>query len=117
MALNVESITFDTIDPDKSAQWWAEAAGGQLTPYVPGEFVAVERDPGPKLLFQKVPDPTPGKNRIHVDFTAADVDAEVNRLVGLGATETGRHAIGPVAWVVLADPDGNAFCVTSGDAN
>ena len=114
MALNVESITFDTTDPDKAAEWWAQAAGGQLTPYVPGEFVAVERQPGPKLLFQKVADPTPGKNRIHLDFTAADVDAEVQRLVELGASETGRHSMGPVAWVVLKDPEGNAFCVTDG---
>jgi len=114
MALNVESITFDTADPDKAAEWWAQAAGGQLTPYVPGEFVAVERQPGPKLLFQKVADPTPGKNRIHLDFTAADVDAEVQRLVELGAKEDGRHSMGPVAWVVLKDPEGNAFCVTDG---
>jgi predicted enzyme related to lactoylglutathione lyase len=114
MALNVESITFDTTDPDKAAEWWAQAAGGQLTPYVPGEYVAVERQPGPKLLFQKVADPTPGKNRIHLDFTAADVDAEVKRLVDLGASETGRHSMGPVAWVVLKDPEGNAFCVTDG---
>ena len=114
MALNVESITFDTTDPDKAAEWWAQAAGGQLTPYVPGEYVAVERQPGPKLLFQKVADPTPGKNRVHLDFTAADVDAEVKRLVDLGASETRRHSLGPIAWVVLADPEGNAFCVTDG---
>ena len=114
MALNVESITFDTTDPDKAAEWWAQAAGGQLTPYVPGEYVAVERQPGPKLMFQKVADPTPGKNKIHLDFSAADVDAEVKRLVDLGATENGRHSMGPVAWVVLTDPEGNAFCVTDG---
>ena len=113
MALSVESITFDTTDPDTAAGWWAQAAGGQLTPYVPGEYVAVERQPGPKLLFQKVADPTPGKNKIHLDFTAADVEAEVKRLVDLGARETGRHSLGPIAWVVLADPEGNAFCVTS----
>src|ERR1700741_301697 len=112
MALSGESILFDSRDPDKSAEWWAEAVGGQLTPYMPGEFVAVEREPGPKLLFQKVPDPTPGKNRIHVDFAAADVDAEIKRLVELGASEEGRHSMGPVAWGVLVDPDGNAFCVT-----
>lgn len=97
MALNVESITFDTTDPDKAAEWWAQAAGGQLTPYVPGEYVAVERQPGPRLLFQKVADPTPGKNKIHLDFSAADVDVEVQRLVDLGATEKGRHSMGPVA--------------------
>src|SRR6478735_9090781 len=109
MALNVESITFDTTDPDKADEWWAQAAGGQLTPYVPGEYVAVERQPGPKLLFQKVADPTPGKHKNHLDFSAADVDAEVKRLVDLGASEEGRHSMGPVAWVVLTDPEGNAF--------
>src|ERR1044072_3315643 len=103
MALHVESITLDTTPPGKAAEWSAQAAGGQLTPYVPGEYVAVERQPGPKLLFQKVSDPTPGKNRVHVDFTATDVDAEVSRLGGLGARQTGRHSLGPVAWVVLAD--------------
>ena len=117
MALTVDSITFDCIDPDKAAQWWARAAGGQVTRYVPDKFVAVERQAGPRFFFQKVPDPTPGKNRVHVDFTAADVDAEVKRLVDLGASEIGRHSLGPVAWVVLADPDGNAFCVASGIPN
>src|ERR1044072_8028722 len=112
MALHVESITLDTTPPGKAAEWSAQAAGGQLTPYVPGEYVAVERQPGPKLLFQKVADPTPGKNKIHLDFSAADVDAEVKRLVDLGAVENGRHSMGPVAWVVLTDPEGNAFCVT-----
>ena len=48
---------------------------------------------------------------MHVDFSTSDVEAEVKRLVGLGATETGRHNFGDFAWVVLADPDGNAFCV------
>ena len=113
MALRIESVTFDTTDPEKSAQWWAQVAGGQLTPYVPGEYVAVERDPGPKLLFQKVSDPTPGKNRVHLDFTAVEVESEVARLVDMGARETGRHSLGPVSWVVLVDPDGNAFCVTA----
>jgi predicted enzyme related to lactoylglutathione lyase len=47
-----------------------------------------------------------------VDFAAADVDAEVARLIDLGATENSRHSIdGGFRWVVLADPDGNAFCV------
>ena len=69
------------------------------------------RPEGPGLAFQKVDDPTPGKNRVHIDFTAADVEAEVKRLVDLGASETGRGNFGDFGWVVLADPDGNAFCV------
>ncbi|KUI37638.1 glyoxalase [Mycobacterium sp. IS-1496] len=114
MAMTVEMITFDCTDPDALAEWWAAAVGGEVSAFEPGEFVVVVRESGPRLAFQKVPDVTPGKNRVHVDFTAADVEAEVARLVGLGATETGRHSFGDeFSWVVLADPAGNAFCIGS----
>ena len=76
------------------------------------EMVTFDRPEGPRLGFQKVPDPTPGKNRVHLDFSAAGVDAEVSRLVAAGAAETGQHKFGDnLRWVVLADPAGNAFCV------
>lgn len=75
----------------------------------------VARQSGPTLGFQKVPDPTPGKNKVHLDFHASDKEAEVARLVELGARETGRHSFGPESdWVVLADPEGNAFCIAGG---
>ena len=48
---------------------------------------------------------------MHIDFGTSDVEAEVKRLVELGASETGRGSFGDFEWVVLADPDGNAFCV------
>jgi predicted enzyme related to lactoylglutathione lyase len=112
MALDMEMITFDCSDPVKLATWWAEQFDGKTQELIPGEFVAVIREQGPRLGFQKVPDPTPGKNRVHVDFSAADVDAEVARLKAAGAAERGQHRIGDhFRWVVLADPDGNAFCV------
>jgi predicted enzyme related to lactoylglutathione lyase len=112
MALNVEMVTFDSSDPAKLAGWWAEQFDGETQELIPGEFVAVIRPDGPRLGFQKVADPTPGKNRVHLDFGAADVDAEVSRLTAAGATEVGRHSIGDnFRWVVLTDPDGNAFCV------
>ncbi|MCV7171780.1 VOC family protein [Mycobacterium manitobense] len=115
MALAVEMITFDCDDPDGLAQWWAQAVDGEVTPFAPGEFVVVIRPDGPRLGFQRVPDPTPGKNRVHLDFTAGDMEAEVARLVGLGATETGRNNFGDeFRWVTLADPAGNAFCVAEG---
>ncbi|MDH6198858.1 putative enzyme related to lactoylglutathione lyase [Mycobacterium frederiksbergense] len=115
MALKVEMITFDSTDPDALAQWWANAVGGEINAVEPGEFVMVLQDGGPRLGFQRVPDPTPGKNRVHLDFTAADMNAEVDRMVALGASETGRHSFGPeFNWVVLADPEGNAFCIAGG---
>jgi predicted enzyme related to lactoylglutathione lyase len=115
MALNVEMVTFDCSDPASLAGWWAEQFDGKTQELIPGEFLVVVRSEGPRLGFQKVPDPTPGKNRVHVDFSAGDVDAEVARLVAAGAAETGRHSFGEnFRWVVLADPAGNAFCVAGG---
>jgi hypothetical protein len=111
MALTTENITFDTTDPEKLADFWARALDGRVNPIAPPFFLTVGRADGPGLAFQKVDDPTPGKNRVHIDFSASDVEAEVKRLVELGATETGRGNFGEFKWVVLADPDGNAFCV------
>ena len=111
MTLSVEMITFDCDDPERLADWWARAMDGTVNPVAPGFFVAVNRAEGPRLAFQKVDDPTPGKNRVHIDFAATDVEAEVKRLVEIGASETGRGKFGDFEWVVLADPDGNAFCV------
>lgn len=116
MGLSVEMVTVDCADPDALAQWWSQAVGGDVNVLAPGEFSVLVRPEGVRLGFQKVPDPTPGKNRLHLDLSAADVEAEVARLVGLGAEETGRHSFGPeFSWVVLADPEGNAFCIGAGD--
>jgi predicted enzyme related to lactoylglutathione lyase len=115
MALKVEMVTFDSSDPATLAGWWAEQFDGQVQELLPGEFFAVTRSEGPRLGFQKVAEPTPGKNRVHLDFGADDVDAEVSRLVAAGATEVGRHSIGDnFRWVVLTDPGGNAFDIAGG---
>ena len=111
MSLSVENITFDCTDPDKLAEWWAGVVNGTVNALAPGFFVTLTRPGGPGLAFQKVGDPTPGKNRLHIDFSAPDLEAEVKRL-GLGAAETGRGEAGPeFSWVVFADPERNAFCV------
>jgi glyoxalase superfamily protein len=115
MTLDMATVTFDCADPDALAAWWADALGGDVNAVAPGQFVLVARADGPALGFQRVPEPAPGKNRLHLDFHAADMEGEVARLVGLGATETGRHSFGDdFHWVVLADPAGNAFCIAGG---
>jgi hypothetical protein len=65
------------------------------------------------LLFQLVPEPKTVKNRLHLDlrFGAENLEKEVARLVGMGATELWRGAQGPHTWATLADPEGNEFCV------
>lgn len=115
MSLDIAMVTFDCADPDSLAGWWSEAVGGDVNAIAPGNFVMVTRKNGPALGFQKVPDPTPGKNKVHLDLHGADMEDEVARLVGLGARETGRHSFGAdFNWVVLADPEDNAFCVAGG---
>jgi predicted enzyme related to lactoylglutathione lyase len=112
MALKVEMVTFDCGDPGKLARWWAEQFDGKTQELIEGEFVVVTRAEGPRLGFQRVPDPTPGKNRVHLDFTAPDLDGNVARLVAAGAVEIDQHRIGQdFRWVTLTDPDGNVFCV------
>ena len=59
------------------------------------------------------PDPTPGKNKVHLDLSADDLDGEVERLVGAGASLVERRGDEHFRWVTLADPDGNQFCVAA----
>jgi hypothetical protein len=68
----------------------------------------------PRVLFQRVPEAKTVKNRVHLDVRvgAERREAEVARLIGLGATELWRGAQGPFEWATLADPEGNEFCVT-----
>lgn len=113
MAFKVEMVTFDCADAAALAGWWAAQFGGAVHVLMPDEFFVVNMPEGVNLGFQNVADPTPGKNRLHLDFHLdGDIDTEVDRLKAAGATETERHAFGDQArWVVLADPEGNAFCI------
>jgi len=114
MTLSVEMVTIDCSDPAKLGGWWAEQFGGTTFDLLAGEFTVVTLPEGLRLGFQKVPDPTPGKNRVHLDFGAADVEGEVSRLTAAGAVEMSRHSFGEnFRWVVLADPEGNVFCVVA----
>jgi len=115
MALKTENITFDTTDPEKLADWWARALDGQVNPVAPPFFIVVSRPDGPGLAFQKVDDPTPGKNKVHLDIhTDDDLDAEVARWTDAGATSLGKRNAGDFSWVTLTDPDGNEFCIAAG---
>ena len=64
-----------------------------------------------RLAFQQVEHATEGRRRLHLDFGSHDVDADIARATTLGATEVEDHSIGGFHWHVLADPDGNEFCI------
>lgn len=114
MTLTVGMITTDTTDAEALARWWAEQTGADVAETNDGWFVIVRGGALPVwLAFQKVEEVTPGKNRLHLDLTASgDVDTEVERLLGAGATLVARRGDEHFRWVTLTDPQGNQFCVS-----
>ena len=120
MALSLQCITVDAHDPLALAQFWAEALGWKIGEDVNDIEVWIERELGdpnktgfPDILFLKNSSPKSGKNRLHLDLRPADQAAEVARLVKLGAKkiEIGQSAEPTCTWVVMADPEGNEFCI------
>lgn len=103
-------VTFDSVDPARTARWWAEALSGAIDVEMPG-WVVVAVPGYPPLAFVGVPETKTTKNRVHLDLGCADRPAEVARLLELGASYLAEHGAGEYRWTVLADPDGNEFCV------
>jgi catechol 2,3-dioxygenase-like lactoylglutathione lyase family enzyme len=112
MALNIGMVTIDCADPQRLAQFWTAALGVEVQGDF-GDYVFLQRpaDGGALLGLQRVPEPRAGKNRVHVDLAGGSRAAEVPRLVSLGATVLGEHEVPGLRWTVLADPEGNEFCV------
>jgi predicted enzyme related to lactoylglutathione lyase len=112
MSLSLAMITVNTLDAESLAAWWAAQLGAETLETNEGWYVTLGGDGMPvRLSFQKVDDPTPGRNKLHLDLLTEDLDAETVRLVEAGATEVEQRSIGDFRWVTLADPDGNEFCV------
>lgn len=146
-------VTMDAADPIALSRFWAEALHYVIQP-PPGREVAPGQDPlavwmefleeagvppdqrdtasaivdpdgaGPRVFFQKVPEPKTAKNRVHLDVRAAPglgpddrmaaLEAECDRLVALGAVRRERHEPAPpmsLGFIVMADPEGNEFCL------
>lgn len=108
-------ITIDSQDPEPLAEFWAAATGYDILDTNDGWFFILTAEGAPvTLAIQKVDDPvTPGKNRIHFDNTVTDMDAEAERLVALGASIVERRGDENFAWITLADPQGNEFCIAA----
>jgi predicted enzyme related to lactoylglutathione lyase len=115
MTATVQNIAFDCSDPYALAQFWSQVTGQPLADDDnPGDPEASVAQPGgPTLWFNAVPEPKTVKNRVHVCLRPESLrDDEVERLVGIGATlvDDQRRPDG-TGWAVLADPEGNEFCV------
>ncbi len=114
MELTWEQVGVDARDPEALARWWAEALGWVFVGDEPGEFeIRPVADRLPGLLFMRVPEGKQVKNRWHPDFRPRDQVAEVERLLALGARHIDVGQPDDASFVVLADPEGNEFCVLS----
>ena len=120
MALSVLAVIVDCHDPRRQAEWWAQVLGYEVNQRNPGEFqVSDPAGAAGSLYFMKVPEPKVGKNRLHLDLvTAGPMEAEVARLIEAGAQvievlQDPALLDNPDTWMVMRDPEGNEFCVTS----
>ena len=110
----VNHVTFDCRDPYELGRFWAQALHGRLQDDdVPGDPAALVTHGGTPVLFEQVPDDKTVKNRVHLDLKPVlPREQEVQRLIGLGATVVAdRTRPDGSGWVVMADPEGNEFCV------
>jgi catechol 2,3-dioxygenase-like lactoylglutathione lyase family enzyme len=129
MSIRWYSVVVDCRDVAAQSRWWAEALGWRIVSQAEDEVVVVPphaldqtrsiplAERGPGLVFVPVPEGKAVKNRLHIDLAPpADGDqaAEVRRLQALGArlADVGQDP-GAVSWVVMADPEGNEFCMLS----
>ncbi|WP_040338250.1 VOC family protein [Candidatus Blastococcus massiliensis] len=118
MACRFSELVIDCRDPEALAAFWAAVLDYRVLGREDDGSVEIGPAEGfggtaPTLVFGKVPDPTPGKVRLHIDVspTDRDQDGELQRLLDLGATGADVGQTGDETWHVLADPEGNEFCL------
>jgi hypothetical protein len=111
--IRVGSVVIDCNDLPAMLAFWREALHYEPK-YPPEDDWALLRDPHGRTInvgLQVVPEPRVGKNRLHFDLYTSDQQGEIRRLLGLGATIHPRTPEPDEDFVVLADPEGNLFCV------
>ena len=113
MGVALAHVTFDASDPVTLAAFWSAALDRPVDDGASPYFASIDdaAPDRPSWFFVAVPEGKTAKNRVHVDLTATDRLAEVDRLVGLGAVRRSDHDEWGAIWTVLEDPEGNEFCV------
>ncbi|HEX6684031.1 MAG TPA: VOC family protein [Candidatus Limnocylindrales bacterium] len=104
MGLSWHGTVVDSTDPARLARWWAQVLGLKVV-YERPDVVAL-----PGLIFERVQERKTAKNRLHFELDSDDLGADVEKLLDMGARHVEVDPT-PVEWVVLADPEGNEFCV------
>ena len=114
MPVRLHHIVIDAHDLPGLARFWTQALGWKILSEREREFVIGTDENAPVgICFMPVTDPKTVKNRVHLDLTSSEADRlqEIDRLVALGARRVDIGQTGAESWTVLADPEGNEFCV------
>jgi hypothetical protein len=118
MTNHLFALTFDCADAAAVGGFWAQALGQELDSGAGREFASIGlHDPGrtePRWCFAQVPEGKSAKNRVHPDLMTGDLEAEVGRLISLGASRKDDITMGSMRWTTLLDPEGNEFDVIAG---
>jgi len=106
------ALIVDAVDPERLARWWAEVLDHRVESVAPDEVViGPGADGHPRIVFTLQHHEERARNRLHLDLRPDDLDAELERLVNMGARHVDLGDPEHDAWVVLADPEGNEFCI------
>ncbi|MFJ8857650.1 VOC family protein [Streptomyces sp. NPDC102451] len=107
-------VTVDCVDVERVARFWSVLLDRPQGPTRPGwVYLGSVDDPQPRLVFQPVTEPKQGKVRLHLDVNVDDIDRGITQVVALGGRSTGeRHDYDEGVVVVMADPEGNEFCLS-----
>lgn len=110
----VGSIMIDCKSPERLFEFWNDIVGVDIAQSFP-RYIFTTELPGNRIRlgFQKVPEHKTVKNRVHIDLTHEDPEAFVAHVIEVGGSKVDDHRVGDFHWTVLADPEGNEFCVTA----
>ena len=115
MKATVGSVMIDSNDVEASFAFWSEITGVEVAGRFPGYiFTTKLPDSTVGLAFQQVPEEKAGKNRVHLDLHHPDPEAFIAKVIELGGSRLQDHGDESFSWTVLADPEGNEFCIARG---
>jgi predicted enzyme related to lactoylglutathione lyase len=109
-------IVLDCADPERLAAFWSKALGYEIKGFAEQWGLLNGETKDEVFLLQRVDEPKAGKNRMHIDVTAPDIEAKVAELEAIGGRRLSEKPLTQLGaeWIPMADPEGNEFCVCKG---
>jgi predicted enzyme related to lactoylglutathione lyase len=113
--VRITTVVINVVDYEREKAFWSAVLGVGIAREIPGFFcwLQPQHEGGISVALQTVPDPTAGRNRLHLDTGVADLDAGQAGIIALGGSHLEDHEIGGFRWKVMADPEGNEFCIAA----